>query len=265
MKVAVCISGVARSGDKGQDYNQDFKRDLRNLKRNFPYADFYMGTWEPYLQQAKEFFPKEEIWSFPMPPAHYHPYLTMKKEDMISEKMRLYANIFKRRSELHERTKWQIHQILCHANMVKKLPQQYDVIVRSRFDTFTYTHADFKPFVEQAYETKIVSGFGCLKQDWPKFNETHIISPDEPDQNDGATSKHNNLEKYLFDNLIIHHVDCFDPARVFEMYEQRKLCPAEFGFYQVMSEPYGDNHQNVSGWAVANRCVNKQFLKEALK
>lgn len=267
MKIAVCISGVPRSGvtqdGKRQDYNQNFKRDFGNLKRNFPTADFYLGTWRQHENLVKKEFPNQEYWLFDEPKVNYHPYLDVANVDMISDKMRHYAGIFKRRVKLHERTRTQAHQILCHANMVKNLPEKYDIVVRSRFDTFTYTHAKFDKFFKDVYENKTAVGFGCLKPDWPTFNRPHELTKNEPDQNDGAVSANNNLQKYLFDNLIIHSGDHFDPDYVFELYKNKKLCPAEFGWYQVLSQPYNDNHKCISGWAVANRCVQKNFLNEA--
>jgi phage pi2 protein 07 len=268
MRVAVCISGVARSGVGKQDYNQNFGRDIKNLRRNFPEADFFIGTWEPHLKQAQAHFPKEQIWSFPMPKAHYHPYLDMSKEYMVSDKMREFSNIYRAKKSLHERTRWQAHQILCHANMVKRVREEcgdYDVFVRSRFDTFTYTHATFAPYVRDAFKNKTAIGFGVLKPDWPKFNVAHELLPTEEHQDDGGKSVYNNLQKYLFDALIIHNGQNIDPENIFVLHNQKKLCPAEFGWYQTLSQPYGDNHRCISGLANANRCVLEEFLKEATK
>jgi len=256
MKIAVCVSGVPRSGmmngNKRQDYNQDFHRDLRHLKHSFPTADFYFGTWKQYEKILINEYPVVDYWLFDEPTAHYHPYLTMNKADMICDKMREFSGIYQKRPNLHERTKYQAHQILCHALMVDKLPKEYDVIVRARFDVFTYAKGDFSIYTEKAYKDKTAIGFGVMKPHWETFNIAHEI-----DKTDTVIPR-----EYLFDTIIIHNAKSIDTARVFKLHKDKKLCPAEFGWYQVLSQPYNNNHMCVSGWANANRCILPQFLKE---
>lgn len=44
------------------------------------------------------------------------------------------------------------------------------------------------------------------------------------------------------DLLIIHPRDLFDKKRMWQLHEDKKLIAAEMGWYQVLSQPYGDNH-----------------------
>ncbi len=250
MKVAVCVSGVPRSGiGANQETNRDFKRNFKNLQTNFPGADFFVGTWREHEAEMKKDFPDHQCLVFDEPDAHYHPYLDMPLEHMVSDKMRKFAGIYKERTDLHERTRHQAKQILCHANMVDSLPMKYDVIVRARFDTFTYANANFSKYLDAVYNDKVAIGFACLKPHWPTFNKTVEL-----------TGNNDNFKQYLFDSLIIHHGNNIDTKNIFDLFNNQKLCPAEFGWYQTLSMPYNDNHRCVSGWVNADRCVLGQFL-----
>lgn len=257
MRIAVCVSGVPRSGvgDK-QQVNRDYKRNFKNLQKNFPTADFFIGTWDKYEAEAKKDFAGAGYWTFPEPEAHYHPYLDIPKDIMISDYMRKFSDIYRSKPHLHERTKHQAKQILCHANMVDSLPEKYDIIIRTRFDTFTYTHADFSGYINDVYNNKTAIGFACLKPQFAGFN-----IPVEVDKNNAE--HYNTVSEYLFDQLIIHHADCIDTKYIFKLFQEKRLCPAEFGWYQVLSLPYGSNHRCISGWANPDRAVLKNWLGES--
>ena len=269
MKIAICVSGAIRTGvNEGtnrQDLNTDYRRDFNSLKRNFPTADFYHGTWKEYAKVANKWFPDIQVQLFDSPIPHYHPYLDMPPGDVISKKMAAFQNIYRKRGKLHQRTRYQAHQILCHAKMVDSLPEKYDIIIRTRFDTFTYMHANFDPYIQDVYNNKTAIGFASPGKMSPRFNIPCELDKNDPKNSDGAVGRDNNLEKYLLDQLIIHHGDRIDTKFIFELYNQKKLCPAEFGWYQVLSKPYNDNHRCVWEWAQTNRYVRSEFLNGAKK
>ena len=219
MKIAVCISGVPRSGvgDKEQ-INRNYKRNFKNLQKNFSAADFYIGTWRQYENELKRDFPDQLYWVFDEPEAHYNPYLTMPLSDMISDKMRNFEKIYRNIPHLHERVKHQAKQIICHANMVNSLPEKYDVIIRARFDTFVYAHANFDQHTDDVYNNKTAIGFATLKPQFETFNIQYDLDKNDPIQSDGAVSIKNNLQKYLFDGLIMHHGDCIDTKYIFKLF-----------------------------------------------
>ena len=62
---------------------------------------------------------------------------------------------------------------------------------------------------------------------------------------------------WLNDNLIIHPPSKFDPEKVLKLHEEKRLWPAEFGWYQVLSE--NDDHHCVYGG-----CAIERFVKDAL-
>ena len=101
MKIAVCISGIPRSGvGAKQELNRDFRRNFNNIQKNFPEADIYIGTWRQYESELKKDFPNQSYWLFDEPESHYHPYLDIPPADMISDNMREAAEIYRRRKNL---------------------------------------------------------------------------------------------------------------------------------------------------------------------
>ncbi len=254
MKIAVCISGVPRSGvGAHQEQNRDFKRNYNNIQKNFPGADIYLGTWKQHEKELKKEFPDKPYWLFDEPNAHYHPYLDVPPAEMPTDNMREVAGIYRSRKNLHERTLHQTKQILCHANMVRNLPEEYDVIIRARFDTFTCAQVDFSAYVNEVYTNKTTIGFACIKPHWQTFNRAVEMTSDNKE-----TARF--VDKHLFDSLIMHHGTHIDPDYIFKLFENKKLLPAEFGWYQTLSEPYNNNHRCISGWVNADRCVLTQFL-----
>mgnify|MGYP001178985969 CR=1 FL=1 len=72
-----------------------------------------------------------------------------------------------------------------------------------------------------------------------------LIPLSEKAQND----KNDDWYGYLPDSLIMHRREHFDTSLVTKLHSEKNLAPAEWGFYQVMSEPYGDIHTSIHGGA----------------
>ena len=241
MRVAVCISGLPR-GKPGRDITLNFL----NLKRNFPNADFYMGTWKGQESLMQRLFPNEPVWYFDEPTIDYHPYLDIAEEDTF-ERIKKPISISQTNEEFRATSSHQTKQIIAHALMVDNLPKLYDVIIRARFDTFTSPLATFDPYIKNAYDNKRAIGFACLKHHWHEFNTAHEIT--EPTY----------TNRFLFDQLIIHSCEIIDTAQIYALSQERKLLPAEFGWWQILS--HNNNHRCVSGWAEHDRSVPAHYLK----
>ena len=255
MKTAVCISGKLNT--------TKFPRNFKLLQENFSGADFYLGTWEGEEQKIKK-LTNHEVWLFEQPETHYHPYFDIPTNEMVSKKMQGFANIFRKKPDHHNRTKHGAHQIICHAKMVDRLPKKYDVIVRTRYDIFTYPKASFQQYVQEVFENKQAIGFATLRIKQPTFEIPTELNYNDPPNNKGIVGddwarKASNLEKFLFDNLIIHHANRFDTKLVYDLFDRKKLCPCEYGWYQVLSEPYNSNHRCVGGWANTDRKIPKRL------
>ena len=214
IKVAVCISGQPRG---------DYKKCREQLKLNFPDADFYYSAWEGCETDVDTWFIEEPV-------MEYHPYGDIPKDIVLSE--RLADKIPKFMSKPHEveRTSHQTKQILAHAYMVEKYPD-YDVYVRSRWDTYTWPEANFDPFLWCAHNDKNAIGFGTPSQN---------ISVIREERNNPYT------QYFLFDQLIIHSNEAFDPEYVYKLHREKRLIAAEWGWWQVMSK---GGHRCMHGWA----------------
>jgi len=247
MKVAVCISGIIKLGNKRgnlQKYNQ-------RIKEKFPDADFYYATWSNFTDAFNENYPNETGYFYEEPEIPYHPYIDLKPEDAVSH--HFVPRIDWAKSLSSEKKAWTSHhtkQLLIHAYLLKQIPE-YDVIVRARFDSFINKKADFAPYVKDTYDTGKVHGFAVTRANM--FNEFY-------DSPMARGSKH---ESYLLDQLIIHRYDTFDPDNVLELHEQNKLHPAEWGWYQTLSYP-GVNHKNHHGYINHDKNVLEKFMREHL-
>jgi hypothetical protein len=60
--------------------------------------------------------------------------------------------------------------------------------------------------------------------------------------------------------MIIHSADRFDTEMVYKLYKEKKLHAAEFGWYQVLSQPYGGIHRNHHGFVNHDKNVLDRFL-----
>ena len=77
-------------------------------------------------------------------------------------------------------------------------------------------------------------------------------SKEKPKPNDGA--EHSQDWNYsINDHMIIHPMSLWSTKRVHELHENKKLQVAEWGWYQVLSQPYGDNHHSYYGGVTLER------------
>lgn len=251
MKVAVCISGALKSGNpKGQHSS---KRCLTNnnkiIRSKFPTADFYYATWDMYKDEFEKTFPDYLCNFFPEPQMHYHPYLDVDEKDYLSQAYKSIATGWARKGG-QARTEWTSHhtkQILIHSWLISKIKDQYDIIVRARFDGFISKNADFTEYIKDTYNNKRANCFGTTKHD--KFDN---ISP--------LTIHPDKANYWMIDQLIIHPADAIDVNEVNQLHNQKKLLAAEYGWCQVISMPYGSNHRNFTGWVNPDWSILENFL-----
>jgi hypothetical protein len=244
MKVAVCVSGAFRTGNpKGS-----LVRNNEIQKIKFPDADFYYATWEGYKDEFEKVFPNEKCEYFPEPTMHYHPYKDIDKKDHVSERYEATENWMKKGGE--KRLEWSSHhtkQILIHAWLTNKIKDDYDIIIRTRFDVFISKNADFTEYLEDTYTNNTINCFGATKH--KKFD-----SINEFDSSYGARHY-----QWLVDQLIIHTPDALSIDNVDLLHKQKMLHAAETGWYQVLSMSSKSNHRNHDGWVLHDKNVMDQF------
>jgi hypothetical protein len=240
MKIAVCISGLVNG-----NYT---RRNIEVFKQKFPSADFYYATWTDQKEYFKRAFPKDTCFYFDSPKIHYHPYEAKNFTSVYWEDTKNW--LLKNR-----KWEWARHhtkQHIIHAYLLNSIDKDYDVIVRTRFDAFAWRsdEANFMQFVEDSFVNNRANCFAVTQK--PKFKELY-----ESDYNEKPRMK-----EWCLDQLIIHPRKLFDTDAVLKLFKEELLRPAEFGWYQTLSEPYGSNHRNWHGWVNHEKNIEKRFLNE---
>jgi len=240
MRVAVCISGLV-NGDL-------LKRNNEVLKQKFPYADFYYGTWTDQKDAFKKYFPNEDCFYFDPPKMDYHPYYI---DGFDSKDWRETKDWIVRNKKM-EWSKHHTKQHIIHAWMLDRIEQEYDVIVRTRFDAFAWRAdiANFTPFVEDSFKNQRANCFAVTRK--PKFQELYESDYDVNPK----------MRTWCLDQLIIHPRSLFNTKEVLRLHKNKLLRAAEYGWHQVISEPYGNNHRNWHGWVNHEKNIEQRFLDE---
>lgn len=226
MKIAVCISGQQRK--------TTIDRSILDSRMEEAFssvdADFYYHTW---VDNVLYDYPK--IHKQVQPKIDYHPVLDVKhKAGVILEE--------KRKKKKSEKFQHASKQILAHAYLCDNLNHKYDMIVRLRWDLYFSEKLDYKKLLEKSYEEG-VHGYGYQAgMDHNLLNNpVKLIKTSR--RSDGM----------LTDNCIFHKPEWFDTSYVYKLHEDKELLPAEWGFYQTMSEPFNDHHTNFLGGVIASR------------
>lgn len=240
MKIAVCYSGICRG---------KVERNINLVKHHFPKADLFFSTWEGKEEDITKNLPKEYVER-----VHYHKepkpdYHCVRDVDGIkANKFNIIRDKIKKGQydEAYiERTLHHTKQILAHYFLMMTVPDDYDMIIRIRYDTLLSKQVDFQSYLNKAYDEKFAIGFGVRKsrhKTLDKFLEIPRTYPrDFKESQDWAY--------YLMDPMIFHHRSIWNNERVMMLYNNHMLAAAEYGWYQCLSEPYGDNHLCVYGGA----------------
>jgi hypothetical protein len=245
MKVAVCVSGAVRSqqGDAG------LLRNYNRMKEKFKGADFYFATWNSFQSDFKRLFKEEKCFYFEEPKMHYHPYLDMQPEDYVSEYYKDTLDWIKKEGK--QKIEWSSHhtkQILIHTWLLDKITEEYDVIVRTRYDAFISKKANFDDYIEDTFAKKRANAFATTRKE--KFEDLYESDPKDP-----------KMKKWVLDQLIIHPKNFINKNVVEDLHKNRKLHAAEHGWYQVLSKPFGSNHRNNHGWVNHDKNILDRFLR----
>lgn len=252
MKIAVCLSGIVR----GQ-----IAHNIQRLKKAFPY-DYFYGTYTEREEDLHWFLGmgNTDYFLFDEPKIHYHPITDV--EEVYTQKLKSIKDSMLKGEMQKEKAKIQHHtkQILSHANMLEQLWPDYDMIIRARWDTFISHEVDFNYYLEKSYNENIAIGFGTRTtrhKDLDILREVPKLYP-EKEKNDVSQD----WARYIMDPLIFHPRKLFDTKLAFKLHQEKKLLPAEVGWWQVLSEPTGgENHISVYGGAQIERFLSQTRYK----
>lgn len=227
MKIAVCYSCQLRG-----DYNSH----IPLVREALPGASFYFTTWNTETN-----IPNWIHKTYPQPELHYNPAIENASTWPIE-----YMKWIKNRMAYHEDWKHRSKQILAHALVVKDFADDYDVIVRVRYDTIISKKMirEMKTFCQKAYDEKRAYGFFV-----PRARNIDARPELEVDTPNIIAKGAARDKGHVTDHMIIHRRDIFDCDRAWQLHEDKKLRIAEYGWFQLLSEPYGDTHINHRGYA----------------
>lgn len=242
MKVAVCISGICRG---------NIKRNVDHLKQHFPY-DYFYATWTGKESSVHSSLSGVKCYSYDEPEMHYHPIKDISGPPAPKLMTQKQACETKRWGQgmgesWYNRTKHHTKQILIHDMLLQDIPEEYDMIIRARFDTYVSPNVNFAEYLQRSYQRNIAVGFGTRASRHKNINTMVEIAKIYPNGKDGSISQ--DWGWYLMDPLIMHPRKLWDHNRVKDLHENKQLAAAEFGWYQILSEPYGDSHTSVYGGA----------------
>lgn len=238
MKLAVCVSGICRG---------KVQRNLDNMKYHFPDADYFFATWKGKEKDALQHGIKD-FYSFAEPEMNYHPIkdvdgppapklMIQKKKCQTGE----YGNQWQDKTSHHTK------QILIHDMLLNQIPKDYDMIVRIRFDTWLSRQVDFSEYLEKSYKKSIAVGFGTRTTRHKNMDQLAEVLKIYPNYTDFSISQ--DWGWYLMDPMIFHPRSMWDSSLVNKLHTEKQLAAAEFGWYQILSEPFGDNHTSIYGGA----------------
>lgn len=217
--VAVCIGGLT--------YN-DSESLIEKLKKRFPNYDFFFGVWKG---RENDLSKKLNAFSYEEHTPEYHPYLDIDKHTWPSKLKDIIDKMHRKMAtggemKLIPKAPHQTKQILMHSHMLNSIPEQYDMIIRARWDLFIKNNSiPFEKFVEESKEKNKAIGFSR------KLSNNH-----GPYWSAKDTHRHNWWEGFLMDLMIIHPRKLFDHEKMWELHNSKKLLAAEFGWYQVLSD-----------------------------
>jgi len=243
MDIAICFSGIARG---------NVKRNVEHVKKafgKFGKVDLFFSTWKEHENDISREY---KAVTYPEPEIHYdawtecvvdnpHHKYKQYKDARLKGKDKYYQNATLKNS---------LKQILGHLYQVEDLPKNYDMIIRVRWDVIVSTVWDFRKYINQSYEENKAIGFAIRGGRWIHLNTCkdidHVYCTLETD-----ISYSRDWCYWLNDNMIFHPRKILDSNKTWELFKEKRLWPAEYGWYQILSTL--DNHHCVYGGAAIER------------
>lgn len=249
MKVAICISGLCR----GQ-----VQRNIEIIKQHFPYDIFY-ATWTDQAEAFKQHLGDQPVHLFDQPKMNYHPIRDIPFPVPVKLKDQQQGiKSGQLGQQFYDKTLHHTKQILIHSYLLRQIPDEYDMIIRTRYDAYLSPQVDFSKWLKKSYEENIAIGFGTRAsrhRNIHSFKTVPKIYPSDPPRQDQSQD----WGWYIMDPLIMHPRNLFDVDYAQHLHDTHKLQAAEFGWYQVLSEPYSDSHLCVYGGVQIERWLRGQL------
>ena len=244
MKTAILVTGQYRPHVNNRKAKQLIARMAEVFKTHM-----FFHTWNDNVTEVPIEYHDRLVYC-KEPEVDYHPVSDASKNGYNSKhgKWELYTA----KRLLYNKMQNANKQILAYADLLSKLPDDFDILLRMRWDILISNQVNFKPYLEKAYEEGPV-GFMTRGGRKHNINELIELPTDGQRAHPDIAFEFDDWYGHLPDTLIMHRREHFDIERVKKLHKEKNLVPAEWGWYQIMSEPYGDIHTSVHGGAVIVR------------
>ncbi len=226
MQIAVCMTGV----------NDKESPVIEQLHQKLPEANFYFHTFTNKTHLIPSNF-HDRLFTMHYPKWHYHP-----MQANAIAKHGKFAK-YKDKRIMWDELYFGIVPIIEYSDLLKKIPIRFDLIIRLDYNTQIDRQVDLNHWLRKAYEKGPV-GFMTRPNRGPEFGTGRLA--EVPANSD---NKEDDWFGFLPSSVIIHHRKHFDHAMVRKLVKNEALLPAQWGWYQILSEPYGDIHSSVHGFA----------------
>lgn len=224
MNIAICVSGV----------NDKDSKITEQLRRWFPGQPIYYHTFTNRTNLVPQEF-HDRLYTMHYPKWHYHP-----MEVTPPSKHEKYGEYVKSK-KMFDEFYFGIVPIIQHFDLLKKIPLHHDLIIRVDWNTRLDRQVNLNHHLRYAYENGPV-GFMTRKGRGSQFGSGHWSDVDKENKSDDWYG-------YLPFDFLIHHRKHACHKTFKTLLKEHKLYPNQWGWYQVMSEPFGDIHTSVHGLA----------------
>jgi hypothetical protein len=223
MKIALCITGIYRDW-----VTPSIPTLVKSMIDTLSPSSVYFHAWS----SQKNSIPYN-VHHCPEPILDYHPV-----DDVTVPCLHAKFKEYKEKKLCHEKTANRNKQLLGYADLMSKISDDYDLIIRARWETMVSPNFNYNKYKEKALEVGPV-GFMI------RPNRNHLIHQEKEVSKDPA----DDWFQFLPDALIFHRKEQFNVELVRSLHEQKNLLPAEWGWHQILSKPYGDIHTSIHGGA----------------
>jgi hypothetical protein len=225
MKTALCITGIYRPW-----VNPPIPYLIEEMKKILNPTDVYYHTWSEYKDKTPF-----DVHHCPEPVLNYHPVDDVTVECLHGKFIKYKENKLFRNKTFHRNK-----QLLGYADLMSKIPDDYDLIIRARWETIVSNKFNYKKYMDIALEKGPVGFMIREKRKQPQtVHDDFKVSKDI----------YEDWFQFLPDALIFHKKEQYNIDLVKTLHKQKNLLPAEWGWYQILSKPYGTIHTSVHGGA----------------
>lgn len=221
MKTAVLVSGLPRF---------NYINNVDRIPLAFPNADIFYQTWKGQTYDKTKL---KNVLLTPEPKVDYVAYDT--QQHMPFRRIRNHNQLVGIwRNLAYNRVK----QIIAHADLLSTIPEEYDMIVRVRYDSkLSYLKESidhFQKSMEKSYEEDVSIGYGYQFHLGINVKLYGSSTPSWENITPATQSTFYEGKYHHSDHMMIHKRSLFDCDKVYSLHKNKALFPAETGWWQVL-------------------------------